>query len=221
MLTALLGRIIIIIFGVLHPSYKTYKAIKKRDYQEVDIDDAIQKAAEHGYTKVVEFGAKGLNYAAKTVLSTALMGQDLLADHLRRRSSSMIELHRPQQRALPANQLGSGDHGDHGVPMFASTPHLVQSPSGHLPPSLEDDPFALQWMHPGSTGSLGRKWRPPLHQGLYLVPEDAENSHESTTADPPTTRSTVPTRRPTNVTQSTVRRVPTRRSAQATTTQSS
>lgn len=24
-----------IIFGVLHPSYKTYKAIKKRDYQEV------------------------------------------------------------------------------------------------------------------------------------------------------------------------------------------
>ncbi|TPP65018.1 Receptor expression-enhancing protein [Fasciola gigantica] len=76
--------------------------------RETDIDDAIQKAAEHGYTKVVEFGAKGLNYAAKTVLSTALMGQDLLADHLRRRSSSMIELHRPPQRALPANQLGSG-----------------------------------------------------------------------------------------------------------------
>ncbi|VDP29358.1 unnamed protein product [Echinostoma caproni] len=114
----------IIIFGVLHPSYKTYKAIKKRDYQEVVCPRAshilvfesrlpfyyeakiafviwlvtpatsgysiiyrklihpelskretvgLLSAAEHGYTKVVEFGAKGLNYAAKTVLSTALM----------------------------------------------------------------------------------------------------------------------------------------------------
>uniref|UniRef100_A0A183BFS3 Copper-containing nitrite reductase n=1 Tax=Echinostoma caproni TaxID=27848 RepID=A0A183BFS3_9TREM len=50
-----------------------------------------------------------------------------LADHLRRRSSSMIELRRPPQRALPSNrhpQLGAGDHSDQGaIPMFASTPH--------------------------------------------------------------------------------------------------
>ncbi|KAA0186506.1 hypothetical protein FBUS_01355 [Fasciolopsis buskii] len=56
-------------------------------------------------------------------------------------------------------------------------------------------------MHPGSTGSLGRKWRPPLHQGLYLVPEDGENTSESTSTDPPTTRSMTSARRPNNVTQ--------------------
>lgn len=38
-----------------------------------EIDEAINRAKEKGYSKVVEFGAKGLNYAAKAVLSGALL----------------------------------------------------------------------------------------------------------------------------------------------------
>ncbi|VDP51123.1 unnamed protein product [Schistosoma curassoni] len=59
-----------------------------------EIDEAINRAKEKGYSKVVEFGAKGLNYAAKAVLSGALLGQDFLADRLGKRSSSMFELNR-------------------------------------------------------------------------------------------------------------------------------
>ncbi|CAH8550663.1 unnamed protein product [Schistosoma bovis] len=160
MLPAFVARLIITVFGVMHPSYRTYKAIKRKDYQEVvtlgmywvvfsmyitlelvtdillqwlpfyyeaktlfviwlvtpatsgysfiyrkvihpeltkretEIDEAINRAKEKGYSKVVEFGAKGLNYAAKAVLSGALLGQDFLADRLGKRSSSMFELNR-------------------------------------------------------------------------------------------------------------------------------
>ena len=34
MITNILSRILIIIFGTLHPAYSTYKAMKKRDYRE-------------------------------------------------------------------------------------------------------------------------------------------------------------------------------------------
>ncbi|KAF8562013.1 hypothetical protein P879_08836 [Paragonimus westermani] len=236
MLTALIGRTIIIIFGVLHPSYKTYKALRRKDYQEVvvlgmywvvfsmfttlelftdiffqwfpfyhelkilfviwlvapttagysliyrrlihpelskrenDIDEAINKATEKGYNKVVEFGAKGLNYAAKTFISTALMGHEFLTDQLRRRSSSMIELNRPTTSGNAINRhsrsrLGAGDHRDHpdGPYMFGSDPHQrIHSAYTANVNSGEDDPFALHWLQSGSTGSLGRQWKPPI-----------------------------------------------------------
>ncbi|CAL8076915.1 unnamed protein product [Calicophoron daubneyi] len=278
MLTALIGRVVIILFGVLHPSYKTYKAIKRKDYQEVvlgmywvvfsifttvelvtdiffnwlpfyyelkiafviwlispatsgysliyrrlihpelskresEIDDAIQKATEKGYTKVVEFGAKGLNYAAKTVLSTAMMGQDFLADRLRHRSASMVELNRRHYLQHPEDttkDFGAGDGRDQNA-LYASDPHR----RGHLEhgsASTQDDPFALSWLQTGSTGSLGRHWRPPPYTGLFDVPEDSERSTDGTEGPP---KPSAP-RRSSNIAQPVpaqpVRRVKTRKS---------
>ncbi|TGZ70662.1 hypothetical protein CRM22_003079 [Opisthorchis felineus] len=265
MLTALIGRTIIILFGVLHPSYRTYKAIKRRDYQEVvvlgmywvvfglfttvelftdmflqwfpfyhemkivfviwlvtpatsgysliyrrlihpelskrenEIDDAISKATEKGYTKVVEFGAKGLNYAAKTFITTALMGQDFLADQLRRRSASMSDLNRHNQ-SYPTvsrhirNRLGAGDQQDLAGMFNSDSRHRATSLLYPGPNSMEEDPFALNWLQPGSTGSLGRHWRPGA-TGLSGVPEDAEHPHEEASRDAKSQR------RPANIAQ--------------------
>nr|CAH8849552.1 unnamed protein product [Trichobilharzia regenti] len=185
MLPAFVARLIITVLGVMHPSYRTYKAIKRKDYQEVvtlgmywvvfsmyitvelvtdilfqwlpfyyeaktlfviwlvtpatsgysfiyrkiihpeltkrenEIDEAINRAKEKGYSKVVEFGAKGLNYAAKAVLSGAMLGQDFLVDRLGKRSSSMFELNRRSQ--VGRLRLGAGDILDYDEPDFAST----------------------------------------------------------------------------------------------------
>ncbi|CAH8518828.1 unnamed protein product [Heterobilharzia americana] len=230
MLPAFVARLIITVFGVMHPSYRTYKAIKRKDYQEVvtlgmywvvfsmyitvellsdmllqwlpfyyeaktlfiiwlvtpatsgysfiyrkvihpeltkrenEIDEAINKAKEKGYSKVVEFGAKGLNYAAKAVLSGAMLGQDFLVDRLGKRSSSMFELNRRSQ--ILRQRLGVGDALDYDEPDFVSTFRERTT--------QEDDPFSLNWLQMGSTGSLGRHWRPGS-KGLSNVPEDAEN----------------------------------------------
>ncbi|KAH9587957.1 Receptor expression-enhancing protein 2 [Schistosoma haematobium] len=216
MLPAFVARLIITVFGVMHPSYRTYKAIKRKDYQEVvtlgmywvvfsmyitlelvtdillqwlpfyyeaktlfviwlvtpatsgysfiyrkvihpeltkretEIDEAINRAKEKGYSKVVEFGAKGLNYAAKAVLSGALLGQDFLADRLGKRSSSMFELNRGP--IVRRQKLRTTEVFDYDDPDFVS--HLRERTT------QEDDPFALNWLQMGSTGSLGRHWRP-------------------------------------------------------------
>ncbi|KAF7232445.1 hypothetical protein EG68_07881 [Paragonimus skrjabini miyazakii] len=261
MLTALIGRTIIIIFGVLHPSYKTYKALRRKDYQEVvvlgmywvvfsmfttlelftdiffqwfpfyhelkilfviwlvapttagysliyrrlihpelskrenDIDEAINKATEKGYNKVVEFGAKGLNYAAKTFISTALMGHEFLTDQLRRRSSSMVELNRPTNPGNAINRhnrsrFGAGDHRDHpdGPYMFGSDPHQrIHSTYTANVNSAEDDPFALHWLQSGSTGSLGRQWKPPIlkdSQRSFFLTASSDCPNGVTIAEP-------------------------------------
>ncbi|KAH8878229.1 Receptor expression-enhancing protein 4 [Schistosoma japonicum] len=231
MLPAFFARLIITVFGVMHPSYRTYKAIKRKDYQEVvtlgmywvvfsmyitveivtdillqwlpfyyeaktlfviwlvtpatsgysfiyrkvihpeltkretEIDEAINRAKERGYSKVVEFGAKGLNYAAKAVLSGAILGQDFLAERIGKRSSSMFELDR---RALISHQrLGATEVLDYDDSSFVRSREMNQ----------EDDPFALNWLQMGSTGSLGRHWRPGS-KGLSNVPEDIEHVSE-------------------------------------------
>ncbi|TNN20599.1 Receptor expression-enhancing protein isoform 3 [Schistosoma japonicum] len=231
MLPAFFARLIITVFGVMHPSYRTYKAIKRKDYQEVvtlgmywvvfsmyitveivtdillqwlpfyyeaktlfviwlvtpatsgysfiyrkvihpeltkretEIDEAINRAKERGYSKVVEFGAKGLNYAAKAVLSGAILGQDFLAERIGKRSSSMFELDR---RALISHQrLGATEVLDYDDSSFIRSREMNQ----------EDDPFALNWLQMGSTGSLGRHWRPGS-KGLSNVPEDIEHVSE-------------------------------------------
>ncbi|CAH8498449.1 unnamed protein product [Schistosoma turkestanicum] len=270
MLPALFARLIITVFGVMHPSYRTYKAIKRKDYQEVvtlgmywvvfsmyitvelvtdillqwlpfyydaktlfviwlvtpatsgysfiyrkvihpeltkretEIDEAINKAKEKGYSKVVEFGAKGLNYAAKAVLSGAMLGQDFLADRLGKRSSSMFELnHRPIIRRpnLGTNEVFEYDDSD-----FVST---IREGTAQV-----DDPFALNWLQMGSTGSLGRHWKPLAAKGLSNVPEDSEHFSEDTQSMSSTRH--VSTRR-SNVAQETTitipRRISTRRTA--------
>ncbi|CAH8548823.1 unnamed protein product [Schistosoma margrebowiei] len=268
MLPAFVARLIITVFGVMHPSYRTYKAIKRKDYQEVvtlgmywvvfsmyitlelvtdillqwlpfyyeaktlfviwlvtpatsgysfiyrkvihpeltkretEIDEAINRAKEKGYSKVVEFGAKGLNYAAKAVLSGALLGQDFLADRLGKRSSSMFELNRGP--IMRRQKLRTTEVFDYDDPDFVS--HLRERTT------QEDDPFALNWLQMGSTGSLGRHWRPGS-KGLSNVPEDTEHSSE----DPQSISSTrhVSTRR-TNVAQETTMTLPRRTSARRT-----
>ncbi|KAF6780131.1 hypothetical protein AHF37_00399 [Paragonimus kellicotti] len=264
MLTALIGRTIIIIFGVLHPSYKTYKALRRKDYQEVVVlgmywvvfsmfttlelftDIFFQwfpfyhelkilfviwlvapttagysliyrrlihpelskrenvswilmrqstKATEKGYNKVVEFGAKGLNYAAKTFISTALLGHEFLTDQLRRRSSSMIELNRPTNPGNAINRhnrsrFGAGDHRDHldGPYMFGSDPqqHVHSTYTANVN-SGEDDPFALHWLQSGSTGSLGRQWKPPIlkdSQRSFFLAASSDCPNGITIAEP-------------------------------------
>ncbi|CAI2728316.1 unnamed protein product [Schistosoma spindalis] len=268
MLPAFFARLIITVFGVMHPSYRTYKAIKRKDYQEVvtlgmywvvfsmyitlelvtdillqwlpfyyevktlfviwlvtpatsgysfvyrkvihpeltkretEIDEAISRAKEKGYSKVVEFGAKGLNYAAKAVLSGAMLGQDFLADRLGKRSSSMFELNRGP--IMRRQKLRTTEVFDYDDPDFVST--LRERTT------QEDDPFALNWLQMGSTGSLGRHWRPGS-KGLSNVPEDTEHSSE----DPQSISSTrhVSTRR-TNVAQETTITLPRRTSARRT-----
>ncbi|KAH8878230.1 Receptor expression-enhancing protein 4 [Schistosoma japonicum] len=192
MLPAFFARLIITVFGVMHPSYRTYKAIKRKDYQEVvtlgmywvvfsmyitveivtdillqwlpfyyeaktlfviwlvtpatsgysfiyrkvihpeltkretEIDEAINRAKERGYSKVVEFGAKGLNYAAKAVLSGAILGQDFLAERIGKRSSSMFELDR---RALISHQrLGATEVLDYDDSSFVRSRGLSNVP---------------------------------------------------------------------------------------------
>nr|CAH8849561.1 unnamed protein product [Trichobilharzia regenti] len=259
MLPAFVARLIITVLGVMHPSYRTYKAIKRKDYQEVvtlgmywvvfsmyitvelvtdilfqwlpfyyeaktlfviwlvtpatsgysfiyrkiihpeltkrenEIDEAINRAKEKGYSKVVEFGAKGLNYAAKAVLSGAMLGQDFLVDRLGKRSSSMFELNRRSQ--VGRLRLGAGDILDYDEPDFASTFRERTSP--------EDDPFALNWLQMGSTGSLGRHWRPGS-KGLSNVPEDSEHFIEESQSV--SSNRSVSTRR-TNVAQNYLRLV--------------
>ncbi|KAL7064146.1 hypothetical protein AAHC03_04734 [Spirometra sp. Aus1] len=64
------------------------------------------RATETGYSAVMEFGAKGLTYAASTVLTTAMKGQDLIANHINQRSYSLDDLWRDRR---PAERLAAGD----------------------------------------------------------------------------------------------------------------
>ncbi|CAI2738231.1 unnamed protein product [Dicrocoelium dendriticum] len=70
-----------------------------------------------------------------------------------------------------------------------------RSQSGYLQSPLDDDPFALNWLTSGPTGSLGRKWKPQVYTGLSGVPEDGENFSEGASSnDASSTASTVPKR---------------------------
>nr|VZH99903.1 unnamed protein product [Spirometra erinaceieuropaei] len=82
---------------VIHPN------LSKR---ETEIDEALMRATETGYSAVMEFGAKGLTYAASTVLTTAMKGQDLIANHINQRSYSLDDLWRDRR---PAERLAAGD----------------------------------------------------------------------------------------------------------------
>ncbi|GAA56438.1 protein kinase A [Clonorchis sinensis] len=92
-------------------------------------------------------------------------GQDFLADQLRRRSASMSDLNRHNQ-SYPTvsrhirNRLGAGDQQDLAGMFNSDSRHRATSLLYPGPNSVEEDPFALNWLQPGSTGSLGRHWRP-------------------------------------------------------------
>lgn len=170
MVSAIISRIVILVFGTLYPAYASYKAVRTKNvkeyvkwmmywivfalftcietfsdvllswlpfYYEVkivfvlwmlspmtkgssflfkkfvhpqlarrekDIDEMIAQAQNQSYRTLLSLGSRGLSYASKVVVQTALMGQTKLVDHLRRSYSTsdlsndgahLIPRHRP------------------------------------------------------------------------------------------------------------------------------
>ncbi|KAK7496298.1 hypothetical protein BaRGS_00012463 [Batillaria attramentaria] len=56
--------------------------------REKDIDEMIAQAQNQSYRTLLSLGTRGLTYASKVVVQTALMGQTKLVDHLRRSYST-------------------------------------------------------------------------------------------------------------------------------------
>ncbi|XP_074640788.1 receptor expression-enhancing protein 1-like isoform X2 [Tubulanus polymorphus] len=168
MISALVSRIIILVFGTLYPAYRSYKAVKTKNVKEYvkwmmywivfalftcvetfsdvilcwlpfyyeikivfviwllspatrgssilyrkfvhpqlmkrekDIDEYIAQATDKGCAALFTIGTKGLNFAANTVLTTAMKGQSTLVDHIRR-SYSMNDISEPQSRPRPVS----------------------------------------------------------------------------------------------------------------------
>uniref|UniRef100_A0A0X3Q439 Receptor expression-enhancing protein n=1 Tax=Schistocephalus solidus TaxID=70667 RepID=A0A0X3Q439_SCHSO len=112
---------------VIHPH------LSKR---ETDIDEALLRATETGYSAVMQFGAKGLTYAASTVLTTAMKGQDLIANHINQRSYSMDDLWRDRR---PIDRLAAGDSAQESMTPRQKTITIGDSSSRSLrskPPSV-------------------------------------------------------------------------------------
>lgn len=170
MVSAILSRIVILVFGTLYPAYASYKAVRTKNvkeyvkwmmywivfalftsietfsdvllswlpfYYEVkivfvlwmlspmtkgssflfkkfvhpqlcrrekDIDEMIAQAQNQSYRTLLSLGTRGLTYASRVVVQTALMGQTKLVDHLRRSYSTsdlsndgehLVTRHRP------------------------------------------------------------------------------------------------------------------------------
>lgn len=55
---------------------------------EEEIDKYIAEASKRGCETILNFGARGMNLAANTVLTTAIQSQDLIASRLRRSHST-------------------------------------------------------------------------------------------------------------------------------------
>ena len=52
--------------------------------REKEIDAAIAKASDQGYTALLSLGSRGLNYATNIVLTTAIKGQSKIAEHVKK-----------------------------------------------------------------------------------------------------------------------------------------
>jgi len=171
MVSALISRLVILVFGTLYPAYASYKAIKTRSNKEylkwmmywivmafftcietvadvfiawlpfyyelkilfvlwllspatkgstilyrkivhpqlakreTEIDSYIQKASDQGYSAVLSLGSKGFSYVTNAALSTAIMGQTKIADHLRK-SYSMNDLSQDTDN-VDGNNIGN------------------------------------------------------------------------------------------------------------------
>ncbi|XP_028390829.1 receptor expression-enhancing protein 1-like isoform X2 [Dendronephthya gigantea] len=89
---------VLFLFWILSPTTKGSSILYKKFVHpffiqhEKDIDSYIEQAKEHGYGKLVQYGKKGLDLAADTMMKTAISGQDVLVQQLRRyRSESSLD----------------------------------------------------------------------------------------------------------------------------------
>lgn len=94
---------ILFLFWILSPTTKGSSILYKKfvhpffTQHEKEIDGYIEKAKENGYGKLVQYGKKGLDLAADTMMKTAISGQDVLVQQLKRYRSegSLDQLGRP------------------------------------------------------------------------------------------------------------------------------
>ena len=89
---------ILFLFWLLSPTTKGSSILYKKfvhpffTQHEKEIDGYMEQAKEHGYGKLVQYGKKGLDLAADTMMKTAISGQGVLVQQLRRyRSESSLD----------------------------------------------------------------------------------------------------------------------------------
>ncbi|XP_032454861.1 uncharacterized protein LOC100120566 isoform X2 [Nasonia vitripennis] len=88
---------IILVLWLLSPATKGSSILYRRFVhpalcrREAEIDDALARATEQGYTAVLQLGSKGVNYATTVLMQTAIKGGGGLVQQLRK-SYSLSDL---------------------------------------------------------------------------------------------------------------------------------
>ncbi|GAB1295195.1 Receptor expression-enhancing protein 3 [Apodemus speciosus] len=111
MVSWMISRVVVLVFGMLYPAYYSYKAVKTKNVKEyvrwmmywivfalytvietvadqtlawfpLEIDDYIVQAKERGYETMVNFGRQGLNLAAAAAVTAAVKRISGLLPHL-------------------------------------------------------------------------------------------------------------------------------------------
>ncbi|XP_017885516.1 uncharacterized protein LOC108628026 isoform X2 [Ceratina calcarata] len=87
----------ILVIWLLSPATKGSSILYRRFVhpalirREAEIDDALARATEQGYTAVLHLGSKGVNYATTVLMQTAIKGGGGLVQHLKK-SYSLSDL---------------------------------------------------------------------------------------------------------------------------------
>uniref|UniRef100_UPI003AACDDC2 receptor expression-enhancing protein 3 n=1 Tax=Centroberyx gerrardi TaxID=166262 RepID=UPI003AACDDC2 len=90
MVSWMISRSVVLVFGTLYPAYYSYKAVKTKNVKEYEIDEYIVQAKERSYETMVNFGKQGLSIAATAAVTAAVKGQGAITEKLR--SFSMHDL---------------------------------------------------------------------------------------------------------------------------------
>ncbi|KAM7100468.1 uncharacterized protein J5F26_008387 isoform 3-T4 [Ciconia maguari] len=90
MVSWIISRLVVLIFGTLYPAYSSYKAVKTKNVKEYEIDEYITQARDKSYETMMRVGKRGLNLAANAAVTAAAKGQGVLSEKLR--SFSMQDL---------------------------------------------------------------------------------------------------------------------------------